>query len=126
MLKAFTPTVTLIMLWATGIEVPSRPVLMAVFGICGGTAMASLGEGSFHVLGLSLCASAPSVPHACAGAALLTLLLLLLLWQHAPRGGGGGDAPRPYAAPLAESQIRGALSYAAHTATPHRTHMHAA
>ena len=64
MLKAFTPTVTLIMLWATGIEVPSRPVLLAVLGICGGTAMASLGEGSFHILGLSLCARVPSIPPA--------------------------------------------------------------
>ena len=54
MLKAFTPTVTLALLWATGIEVPSRGVLLAVLGICGGTAMASIGEGSFNPIGLAL------------------------------------------------------------------------
>lgn len=54
MLKAFTPTVTLALLWATGIDVPSRGVLLTVLGICGGTAMASVGEGSFNPLGLGL------------------------------------------------------------------------
>jgi len=54
MLKAFTPTVTLALLWLSGLETPSRRVLLCVLGICGGTAMASLGEGSLHPLGLGL------------------------------------------------------------------------
>jgi len=54
MLKAFTPTVTLTLLWLTGIEVPTPRVLLTVLGICAGTAIASLGEGSFNILGLGL------------------------------------------------------------------------
>ena len=54
MLKAFTPSVTLTMLYLTGIEVPSRNVVVAVVGICVGTAVASIGEGSFHLLGMLL------------------------------------------------------------------------
>ena len=54
MLKAFTPTVTLALLWLTGIETPSRRVMLAVLGICAGTAAASIGEGSLNLLGLSL------------------------------------------------------------------------
>ena len=54
MLKAFTPTVTLTMLWATGIEQPTVRVLLSVLGICAGTAIASLGEGSWNLIGLGL------------------------------------------------------------------------
>jgi drug/metabolite transporter (DMT)-like permease len=46
--------VTLALLWLSGLETPSRRVLLCVLGICGGTAMASLGEGSLHPLGLGL------------------------------------------------------------------------
>ena len=46
--------VTLALLYLSGIETPSRNVLLAVLGICGGTAMASIGEGSFNVVGLGL------------------------------------------------------------------------
>mmetsp|Transcript_19189 Transcript_19189/g.39124 ORF Transcript_19189/g.39124 Transcript_19189/m.39124 type:complete len:226 (+) Transcript_19189:287-964(+) len=52
MLKAFTPVVTLTLLCVTRIEVPSRRVTLSVAGICVGTAIASLGEGSFSALGL--------------------------------------------------------------------------
>ena len=54
MLKAFTPATTLAMLWAFGMETPSPQVLCSVFFICLGTALASLGEGSLHPLGLLL------------------------------------------------------------------------
>lgn len=54
MLKAFTPTVTLSLLWLTGIEVPSMRVIGAVVGICAGTAVASLGETSLNLIGLGL------------------------------------------------------------------------
>ena len=54
MLKAFTPTVTIAMLYVSGIEVPTVRVACAVVGICAGTAVASLGEGSFNVVGLAL------------------------------------------------------------------------
>lgn len=54
MLKAFTPAVTLTMLWLSGIEVPSTRVVVSVLFICLGTAIASVGEGSFNLIGLSL------------------------------------------------------------------------
>ena len=54
MLKAFTPSVTLTMLYMTGIEIPSKRVVLSVLVICLGTAIASVGEGSFHLLGLFL------------------------------------------------------------------------
>ena len=58
MLKAFTPTVTLSLLWLSGIEVPSRRVTLSVAGICVGTSLASLGEGSVTVIGLLIMLSA--------------------------------------------------------------------
>mmetsp|Transcript_26219 Transcript_26219/g.66583 ORF Transcript_26219/g.66583 Transcript_26219/m.66583 type:complete len:342 (-) Transcript_26219:390-1415(-) len=54
MLKAFTPTVTLTLLWLFGIEVPSVRVLCTVVGICAGTALASFGHGSLNLVGLAL------------------------------------------------------------------------
>ena len=54
MLKAFTPATTLAMLWLFAIETPSWRVLLSVVGICCGTAVASVGEGSLHPLGLLL------------------------------------------------------------------------
>lgn len=54
MLKAFTPSVTLTMLYMTDVEIPSRPEVLSVLVICMGTAIASVGEGSFHFLGLVL------------------------------------------------------------------------
>jgi len=54
MLKAFTPVVTLVLLCLSGIEVPSQRVALSVVGICAGTAIASLGEGSVTVVGLSI------------------------------------------------------------------------
>lgn len=54
MLKAFTPATTLAMLYCTGIETPTWRVLLAVLFICLGTALASLGEGSLHPIGLLL------------------------------------------------------------------------
>ena len=54
MLKAFTPSVTLALLWATRIEVPTWPVCGAVVGICLGTAIASAGEASLNLFGLGL------------------------------------------------------------------------
>ena len=45
------PQVTLAMLWLSGIETPTVRVLCAVLGICAGTAIASLGEGSLNALG---------------------------------------------------------------------------
>ena len=58
MLKAFTPTVTLTLLWLSGIEAPSRRVTLSVAGICVGTGLASLGEGSVTVIGLVIMLSA--------------------------------------------------------------------
>lgn len=58
MLKAFTPTVTLTLLWLSGIEVPSRRVTLSVAGICVGTSLASLGEGSVTMIGLLIMLSA--------------------------------------------------------------------
>jgi len=54
MLKAFTPVVTLTLLCLTRIEVPSRRAALSVAGICVGTAIASLGEGSLTTLGLMI------------------------------------------------------------------------
>ena len=54
MLKAFTPVVTLSMLWLTGVETPTTSVLLAVLAICAGTAIASVGEGQLNALGLVL------------------------------------------------------------------------
>lgn len=49
MLKAFTPTVTLTLLYVSGIETPTRSIMLCVLGICAGTALASVGEGTLHV-----------------------------------------------------------------------------
>lgn len=58
MLKAFTPATTLVILWASGIEVPSTRVLLSVLVICLGTAVTSVGEGSLNMVGLALMLSA--------------------------------------------------------------------
>ncbi len=54
MLKAFTPTVTLLIAWALSIEIPSYATIGSVACICIGTALASIGEASLNPIGLSL------------------------------------------------------------------------
>lgn len=52
MLKAFTPTVTLLMLFLLQIERPSALVSMTVIGMCAGTAAATVGTTDFNLVGL--------------------------------------------------------------------------
>jgi len=66
MLKAFTPVVTLTLLCLTRIEVPSRRAALSVAGICVGTAIASLGEGSLTTLGLMIMLAAEVSEAVCA------------------------------------------------------------
>lgn len=51
-LKAFTPVFVVAMLGLTGIEVPSRKVVLSVLMISTGTAIASAGEANFNATGL--------------------------------------------------------------------------
>jgi len=53
MLSAFTPTVTLVLLYLTGIEVPTTRASIAVLLIGFGCAVSSYGEGNFHVVGVA-------------------------------------------------------------------------
>ena len=55
MLKAFTPTVTLLFLWLSSIETPSAAVVGCVTAICAGTITASVGAvdaGAFSLVGV--------------------------------------------------------------------------
>jgi hypothetical protein len=52
MLKAFTPTVTLLMLCLLRVEMPSPLVSLTVIGMCAGTAAATLGAAQLNVAGL--------------------------------------------------------------------------
>lgn len=52
MLKAFTPTVTLLMLCLLRVEMPSPLVSLTVVGMCAGTAAATLGAAELNVMGL--------------------------------------------------------------------------
>jgi hypothetical protein len=52
MLKAFTPTVTLLMLCLLRVEMPSPLVSLTVIGMCAGTAAATLGAAELDVVGL--------------------------------------------------------------------------
>ena len=53
MLAAFTPTVTLVLLYLSGIEVPTRRASCSVLVIGVGCAMSSIGEGHFHPVGVA-------------------------------------------------------------------------
>eukprot|EP00887_Chlorella_sp_A99_P004993 scaffold4.g4993.t1 len=52
MLKAFTPIITMVSLFAAGLEAPTRQLIFSVSFIAVGTAMASLGEVNFDLLGV--------------------------------------------------------------------------
>ena len=53
MLAAFTPSVTLALLYVSGIEVPTTRATLAVVAIGLGCVLSSLGEGQFHPLGVA-------------------------------------------------------------------------
>ena len=110
MLKAFTPTVTLSMLWVTGIEVPSVRVLLAVLGICAGTAIASLGESSLNLIGLGLMLIA-EVTEA------LRLVLTQKLLTNLKFGVRGRGRARPHAPRTHCARHRPRCALAAHPAT---------
>ena len=53
-LKAFTPVFVVAMLYATGIDVPSRRVTFSVVALCVGTSVASAGEANFNLTGVAI------------------------------------------------------------------------
>jgi len=53
MLAAFTPTVTLVLLYVSGVEVPTTNASLAVLVIGLGCALSSYGEGHFHLMGVA-------------------------------------------------------------------------
>ena len=53
MLASFTPTVTLLLLYLSGIEVPTARASAAVVTIGIGCAIASYGEGNFSLVGVA-------------------------------------------------------------------------
>eukprot|EP01062_Namystynia_karyoxenos_P035030 TRINITY_DN2566_c0_g1_i1.p1 TRINITY_DN2566_c0_g1~~TRINITY_DN2566_c0_g1_i1.p1 ORF type:complete len:448 (+),score=151.19 TRINITY_DN2566_c0_g1_i1:101-1345(+) len=54
MLKAFTPSIILLMLYLFGVESPTRPVMMSVLVICAGTALTTAADPSANLIGLLL------------------------------------------------------------------------
>ncbi|EOD23124.1 hypothetical protein EMIHUDRAFT_447832 [Emiliania huxleyi CCMP1516] len=52
MLSAFTPSVTLLLLYLTGVETPTARATQAVLMIGAGCALSSYGEGHFHPVGV--------------------------------------------------------------------------
>merc|ERR1712060_110876 len=53
MLSAFTPTVTLLLLYLFRVEVPTCRATCAVILIGCGTVLSSYGEGQFHLVGVA-------------------------------------------------------------------------
>ena len=58
MLKAFSPTYMVLLLYCMGVEQPSRKVIGCVLGLSLGTAVASAGEVNFHLVGVSFMVAA--------------------------------------------------------------------
>lgn len=54
MFKAFTPAITLFVLFMSGVESPSRPVTLSVLTMCLGMSITCLGEVNFSTIGVSL------------------------------------------------------------------------
>ena len=58
MLKAFSPTYMVLLLYCMGVEQPSRKVIGCVLGLSLCTAVASAGEVNFHLVGVSFMVAA--------------------------------------------------------------------
>ena len=58
MLKAFSPTYMVLLLYCMGVEQPSRKVIGCVLGLSLCTAVASAGEVNFHIIGVSFMVAA--------------------------------------------------------------------